>query len=707
MPELADIQLPVLRRDLQFFPGPRNADGTPTFTVFDPLSERYSKIGWIEATILQFLRPGMNLQELTTKLRSMTTIRVTPQEIISLLEDAERGCFFAGTSRRKAERFMEQYHSRKKTVIQWLLAHYLFFCVPLLRPDRFLARTVDQVRFLASGPALAIYGLLSFMGVSFACANIERYIRTFSHFFNWEGLCMYGAAIIMVKCIHEFAHAYTARHFGANVRSMGVAFIVFWPRPFCDVTDSWKLASRRQRFLIALAGVLAELILAGCSLFFWYIAPEGTWRSIFFVLSSVTIASTLLVNLNPAMRYDGYYLLTDLSGVENLQPRAFAVTKWQLRKWLLGLIMPAPESDLTLRRIAWMMMYSIYTWIYRFFLYLGIAVLVYYEFTKALGFILFLTELWVFIAGPVLREGGQLMKMRHALTLNPRSVCTLLALGILTLWFCLPLERMMAIGAVVVPTQSQILYAPHAGKVEEVMVRRNDRVRSGQPLLRISARDLATDVELLEIEIRIIRQEIANIAADEKTSSLMQQKREELAQAGARLQGLRDKLASLTVTARLSGVVCNMDPDLRPGMAVRQGEILGRIADTAQVKLAAYIREDALDSISMGGSAVFVVSSTQREFAGTITYISPVQAARIEYPVLTSAAHGDIAVTHAPDGSLVPRGSYYLVEAELAKSDARPPLGTAGFIKFRTKPRSRLKDAVGYLWGLFLRESGF
>ncbi len=706
---LTSIRLPVLRPDLQFFAGPEEVDGTPTFTVFDPLSGKYTKMGWAEATVLQYLKPGMTVGDLLEILYNATTLRVSAQEIIALCESAEQNSLLAGTSRKKAERLATLHQLRKVGALQWVLSHYLFFRIPLLRPDAFLASTVRSVSFLASRWAFMLYTAMGLLGVYLITGRLEAYFNTFADFFNWQGIAAYSAAIIGIKCIHEFAHAYTAKSFGVRVRSMGVAFMVFWPVPFCDVTDAWRLKKRWQRFLIGLAGVGSELVIAGCSLLLWAVSPDGTVRSICFVLSSVTAVSTLLVNLNPAMRFDGYYLLMDLSGVDNLQRRAFAVTKWRLRRWLLGARLPAPEEHLTVRRQAWMMIYSIYTWIYRFFLYLGIAVLVYHKFTKAIGVVLFLTEIWLFIVQPVLREGRELVKLRSSLSFNPRVVMTVVLLLALGTWYCLPQPQVLSLGAVVAPEEgeTQTLYLQEAGVVEALHLGRGELAEEGDVILRVRSDSLETQIELLEMELDILAIQIDALSADEKKISLVRQNFEERAKIKARLEGLQNRKASCEVRAAMPGVAYNWNEDLRVGQSVQRGTVIGQIGSIDDVRVISFLHEDFLGAIKEADEVKFVTSGDQEEHGGEIRKISPVRADRIGYPVLTSVAQGDIPVDVTRHGQLRPRGSYYEIEVGFGSQPEGLSLGQAGFIQVVTKPRSRLIDTMRYIWGLVLQESGF
>ena len=122
-----------------------------------------------------------------------------------------------------------------------------------------------------------------------------------------------------MKILHELGHAYAARHFGARVPVIGLAFLVMFPILYTDTTDVWRIQEKRSRTLINGAGITVELCIAAISLLLWAFLPDGIFRSIAFFAATTSWAMSLFVNLNPWMRFDGYYLISDLLGVENLQ----------------------------------------------------------------------------------------------------------------------------------------------------------------------------------------------------------------------------------------------------------------------------------------------------------------------------------------------------------------------------------------------------
>ena len=140
----------------------------------------------------------------------------------------------------------------------------------------------------------------------------DEFINTAVQFFNPAGLFYFLIALVFTKILHELGHGVAAKYYGCRVPTMGVAFLVMFPVLYTDTTDSWRLSSYQKRIRIGAAGLLTELSIACIALFLWPFLPDGAMKNAVFMLAAVTWVTSLLVNLNPFMRFDGYYLLSDL-----------------------------------------------------------------------------------------------------------------------------------------------------------------------------------------------------------------------------------------------------------------------------------------------------------------------------------------------------------------------------------------------------------
>lgn len=701
--------LPVLRLDIEFLPGPDESDGSPTYVLHDPLRGTFERATWVQGEVLSRLRKPQTLDRLLADLRCSTTLRVSPEDVLRLCHDAAgRGLTAAATVLPTTDRSPTAAPGASRDGgLAAVFRRVAFVRVPLLRPDGWLGRTVAYVRPLGGRAALALYGVLGLVALLLLAQRFDAYLATFSYFFSVGGVIAFGLTIATVKTLHELAHAYVAKALGVQVRTMGVVLIFLFPVAYSDVTDSWRLRRRQERLWIALAGVLAELVLAAIGVIIWSLAPAGLLKSVCFVVSSVTLVSTLLLNLNPGMRYDGYYALSELLGIDNLQSRSFAWTRWALRRHLLGMEVAAPEVGPTARRGRWLVVYALYAWAYRLFLYTAIALMLYHRVTKAFGAALFAVALYVFLVQPLLREVTSVWKSRPLIRRRARALATVSGLVALGLWLGLPLPRQTAVPAVTVARESQVVYAPAAGEFRPTDVAVGQYVRRGQLLCTVAADELTHVADLARLEVERLRLEIDRIAAERAPRALLPQKHEELARALAKQESLQAALARGRCVAAADGLVVEWDDGLREGTPVGVRQELGRIVDLRAPKVVCYVSHDQVGDVCVGRPAWFWSDGGPGRHAGRVTFVDAVRTAHLEHRGLASVAGGPIAVVPEGHDRLQPVETLYAVEITL---DDPPPdlrVGQTGRVWLRTAPRSRVAEWLRYAARVAVRESSF
>lgn len=694
--------LPLLRKDIQIVHVGESEDGSPLYNVYDPLRARYFQISWAEALIFKLMRPHMKVAELIELIKERSTLVVTEEELKAFMQDAARQNLLEVTY--ESEDLNKLTEKKKLNPLMWLLFHYLYMRIPLLDPDEFLGKTLKYVRPFLSIPALIIYLVITISGLALLLNRFDEFLHTFTYFFNFQGIIIYSLAIAATKIIHEFSHAYVAKKFGVRVTNMGVAFLVLWPVLYTDVTDAWKLTKRYQRFTISAAGIIAELVLAGLATWGWAFSSPGILQSIFFLLASVSWVSSLLINLNPAMRFDGYYLLCDLWGIDNLQNRAFAITRWQLRKTLLGLDIPPPE-EVSKKRKTGMIIYAIATWIYRLSVYLGVAVFVYFYFTKLLGTFLFLFEIIVFIIWPIITEIQDVLFMKKLLKMNWRIRLLLITIGIALFLFIVPLPHTNYFSAILVPSKNQILYVPYDSVIEKIYVKRQDPVKIGQTLIKLSSESLQADIDSLEFQEDILQRELLTLGLTEEGRPQIKQKQAELKTLHSKLASLKNYKSHLTLKAHFTGIVYEWDDNLTVGQAIAKQKVIGKVAAQGPLNAAGYIPEGQIDEISIGKTVAFILPNPHTQISGKIITINPLRNAQLEFPQLASINQGPLPVVKETNDKLKLVESYYLANVDLDQTDQELFIGQVGTIEAEGPWRSKFMDMMRFLVRLFYRES--
>jgi len=701
-------KLPRFRKDLRIYTGPLEVDGSPTFNLYDPAKGKYFKISWKESLVFKSHTEELTAEELAIKIGRQFPISVTTDDVNHFFAQAH----MLGLLRLpKDGEALYQVHTRaKETWSSWFIMNYLFLKIPLFHPDAFLTRTLPYVRFFGSKLALWLYFIVIVVGFAAIIGRLDQFFHTFSYFFTIEGVILYATMVSCVKIVHEFSHAYTAKNFGLYVPTMGVGLLVLWPVLFTDVTEGWKLARRRERFYISFAGVAAEMVMAGFASIGWILSSPGIFQSLCFVLASTSWFSTIVVNVNPAVRFDGYYILADLWGIDNLMSRAFAVTRWKFHQWLLGINMECPEDNLSPRREAGMIVFTCYVLTYRFFLYTAIALFVYFEFTKVLGVGLFLAEIWIFFILPVVWEVNILHHIRSKLSWNWRSIITSVIVSLVLIWFVVPWPHKVSLPAVIISEKLQMIYAPEDGQIQQITAKRGQEVVPGVSLIRLDSDVLHLEIAKSDANVELLKNELTSYLSNPEAESLLAQKKAEIAENEQILQGLNKRAAKLDVKAEISGQISDWQTNLSVGQYVSKGEIFGSIMNYTDMEAVVFISEIEAGYFHVGQEAeVLVQKSAPLFLKGKVKTIDLKRTNTLIYPSLASIFGGPLAVTAQRNipGELSLRDSYYQVVIALDSKGKDLYFGDTAEIKMRGPWRSYFVEMLKYVYRAVYKESSF
>jgi len=496
-----------------------------------------------------------------------------------------------------------------------------------------------------------------------------------------------------------------AKRAGCRVQSMGLAFMVMLPMFYTDVSDAWRVRDRRSRLLIGAGGVFAELLLAVLALLAWSLLPDGPLRTSAFMLASATWITTLVINLNPFMRFDGYFLISDLWGVDNLQNRAFALCRWRLREALFGYGEPAPEPwspSMTRRLLIW----GYGSWIWRAILFLGIALAVYHLFFKVLGIFLMVVELLWFIGLPIWRELGEWWQRREQAD-SRKVLITGLSLAAVLLVLIVPWRSSVEIPAVLEASRTSALYAPVAARLKAVHVQDGQTVAAGDLLLELDSPDLDSRQAIVRRETEILQLQLRRQSARSETvadASILEQR---LAEAVAEYRGLAAQRERLQLRATQAGVVRDLQRNLSTGRWLHPAESLARIVEPG-LRLRGYLAEENLWRIETGSEGRFITDDPARpSMKVRLDEVDATGAAYLELEALSSDHGGPIAIRRDAQHRAEPVQAQYGVRLTLLDNDIHPDHPLRGVVILDGERQSLLGAAWRRIAALGVRESGF
>lgn len=699
-----DPPLPPLREDLRISRGAPLLNGAPSWVIYDPVRHRFFQVG--QRTIEMILNwSSGTVSRLQSQLQAKRALRVGAQEIRAVLQFLKSSDLLAETERGLAKSFESRAAKQRTSLMQWALHRYIFFRVPLVRPNSFLQATWPIVRPLFSRVFVILTLLMLILGLYLASRQFSDVLAHFRAAFSFEGAVTYAVALIFVKILHEMGHAYQAVARGLRVPVMGVAFIVLFPLLYTDTTDAWRLRTRRDRVMVDLGGIFVELSLAVYATVLWCFLPDGAARDAAFAIATISWIFSLLVNLNPLMRFDGYYLLADSLGVHNLQPRSFNMGKWALREAMFGLGDPAPEKQSRRMRV-FMIIYSYAIWVYRFFLFVAIALIVYALFFKALGIILFLAEIAFFIAAPVLREVKVWFGMRERIARSWRSWLTLGMLLLLVGLAAWPMSRRIHVPAVLDEARQQAIYASVNGQLHKALVTEGQTVRAGDVLFSFEDPELPLKIRQAQQRIALNQARLRAGAGDEVERASRVIVERQLDQERETLSSLLDKQSDMQVRAPHDGVVMDLNTYLQQGTWFGRKEFMGRIIEPGALTVRGFIHEDALMRLDRDRPGLFIADNLQIPML-SINEVSIADFSINTLPdrYLAMTDGGDIPVLESEDGKLTPKGSWYPVTAEVTSEISSPHAVQTGAIILHSIPEAWATRVFARIAQVLIREA--
>lgn len=707
-PDPGAMPLPRLRDDLHLLPGPRAADGGPTWTIFDPVRHRYHRLSAAAFEMLSRWDAG-TVGGLVARVAGETLHAPTAGQTLELIRFLRANGLVDLSGPQDLQGWKAQAAAGRQGWMTWVLHHYLFIRIPLVRPDRFLVRTWPLVRPLYHRRTVVLLGVMLALGLYLVARQWDVFVAGLARFATLEGLFWTGVTLVLTKIIHELGHAYTAHRYGCRVPTMGVALMVLFPVLYTDTTDSWRLTDRKARLAIGAAGVISELGLAVVATLLWSFLPEGALRNAVYIVATASWVTTLAINLSPFMRFDGYYLLSDLWDIPNLQARAFALARWRLREALFGFGEPMPEPW-PARRRRWLIAYAMGTWVYRLFLFLGIAVLVYHFFIKVVGILLFAVELIWFVGRPIWTEVQAWWERRDRIRLRGRTLGWLAFLVAGIVGLAVPLRSTVPLPAVLEAVEAGTLYAPVPGRVAEVLTAEGALVEQGQPLLRLENPDLVQDLWAAEQEIRIARLRLVQAAAGGEALEDRLVLEVELERLREEARGLAAEVDRLTLRAPVAGQVTDMARGLTPGRWVNPSLALATVAAPETGRIVAYADQLQAPRLEVGARTRFHADDPLAPpLEGTVSAVAPVNLTVLPDAYLAATQGGPIGVRPGvgkPEQP-VPVDPLYRVEITLEAAPTGPLQVRRGVVRVEGAPLSLLDRGWRFVAGVLIRETAF
>lgn len=569
---------------------------------------------------------------------------------------------------------------------QWTsrVSNPLAMRLPLFDPDPFLRRTAWIVAPVFTPLAAGLWLCLMAAAIWLAATNWQDLVVTAGDTaLLGSNLLMMSLIYPLIKLLHELGHGYATRHWGGEVREVGFLFLLFVPVPYVDASQSLAFASKWRRAGVASAGIVVELTLAALALIFWLNAEPGLAREAAFNVLLIGSVSTLLFNGNPLLRFDGYFILSDMIEIPNLGIQANRYFWHLVQRHLLKIRHQAdPPRDLGER--LWLLGYAVVSCVYRTLIVVVIAIYLADQF-GTVGLLLAIFALCAALVWPLLKGGWFLVQSPLLARLRQRAV--LISLGAVSLsllvLFALPVPYVTVATGVFLPDARSILRADAEGFVAEILVRPGESVDAGQPLLRLEDPTLNSRIEVASSEVRQLELEVAAVRMTDRVQALMLE--QQLLYARERLADLQGIGARLTLNSPAAGQVhLPGDSADLPGRLVRKGEALGYVWPVAAPVLRVAVHQAEAELVRTRTVGVDFVLKRDIRHRASARISAWVPDSTIDLPskALSTDADGEIVPDPADPSGMKALQSLYLFEVTPDRPVSQPLIGERALVRF-------------------------
>ena len=659
--------------------------GTRWYILRDPFSNQFYRLRPNAYEFIVRLNSHQTVEEVWQEFLELNPEKAPGQvEVVDLLTQLYHANLLHYELPPDSEKLFERKQKKQQRAVKANLLNIMFFRVPLIDPDQFL----KAIRFFINvlfGPVGAIVwvGMVGF-ALKLVIDNFSGLADQSQAILAPSNLFLLYISLVIIKTIHEFGHSFAVRRYGGEVHTMGVMFLIFNPVPYMDASAAWNFREKWKRVLVGASGMIFEIFIAGIAVVVWANTGPGVIHNIAYNMIFIASLSTLVFNINPLLRFDGYYILSDLLDIPNLHQKAREHLTYLLEKFVFGMKdvqTPATSSKMGM----WLTVFGILSTIYRFIVFGTILFFVADRFL-ILGVIMAIICLITWVILPVFKFAQYILYSPKLERVRPRAMLAFGATVTFLVLFTgiLPFPQHFKAPGILQAKDHIYTVNSTPGIVKEILVPSGTLVKVGKPLLTMENQEL--EIQLAE----------ANAALEESTIRLQQAMQDFQADIMPiqsrieyytnRLERLKMEKENLTVKATISGVWVSPRTKQLEGVWINRGTQLGQVINDSQYYFVSVVSQQNVSKLFSKNKLSAEVKLAGQ--ANTSIQVSdykniPMEQSTLPSSALGIGAGGDISVDYTDQTGAKTTEPFYEVRATLPTEETEALMhGRSGKIRF-------------------------
>lgn len=693
MPERLLRQKRVPKMDPRLVGRAHVSDGVPVVLVLIPDNHQYYTLPPQDWELLQLFDGERTYEEIAELFASRTGIAATGDWVLEFATVNAEAAFWSKTMQEKNARFREELVEKRRALTQkkskWSNLSEITF--PAWDPDVVLTKVHDRLRFVFTYQFLLLsLGMFAFAGyvllshwTEIGQDNLEFY--NFTHK-SLSDIIEFWLLVCGIGCIHEFCHGLACKHTGGEVHGMGFLLIYLSPAFYCDTTEAWVYGNKWQRIATAAAGVWSSLIIYSIASFVWWgTAADSTMHNFAYIVMLASGILPVLINLNPLIKLDGYFMFTELIDIPELKENAAIYVNSWVKKNIYGL--PVEVPYVTWRRRLLYVPYTLASSFYSYGLLYFVVTFLYnvihrynpeWAFVPAalLALVIFksrILALWRFMRLLYLDKKDRVkawFTFRHTAVLASLSVVVLFA----------PVWRETVEGRMVfAPLQRAVVRVEVPGTVMQTNVEEGQEVPAGAPLLRLRNLEMESEAASVAADLKLASARAFQAQMRHTEFATAERRREELT---ADDRALHEKMSQLTVLSPITGTVVTPRVQDLLGSYLPPGSEVMEIADTSTLQALVYLSEADVGKVRLGAPAALHVDSQASSILGSVTFVAP------------ASSEAEKGLFNEQEYKGIESSRYYVAKIPVPNSSAVLKDGFTGTAKIFIRRRS----FAGFAW---------